>query len=206
MVWLVLISPCTVLCWTLPSPCIGTDIVPKCRTNVILHYCPLPGCPPGFRPRSPPPPPPLGLDLGFGFGCFSYALGLGLRLRCCGRSSPWSWSQSCSWSWLWLCCWRRRAATARSRGSSGMPPSESESASDEEDESSSEDDSSEDSPTWRGAWYMQQTSLYVLDSLDYVKDEVDKGSRVCIPLDRFRPSPSLSTTDSAHCTRWSVGG
>jgi len=61
-----------------------------------------------------------------------------------------------------------------------------------EDEES-ELDSSDDSPTALGLWYMQQTVI-PSEVLDMVR--TGRG----IPLEDFLPIPSLFTTSSAHCT------
>jgi len=57
----------------------------------------------------------------------------------------------------------------------------------------SELDSSDDSPTALGLWYMQQTVI-LSDVLDVEASSCD------IPLEDFLPIPSLFTTSSAHCT------
>jgi len=71
-------------------------------------------------------------------------------------------------------------------------PSSLLSLSSPEDEES-ELDSSDDSPTALGLWYMQQTVI-LSDVLELL------GNKGDIPFEDFFPIPSLFTTSSAHCT------
>lgn len=98
----------------------------------------------------PPGPPP---SLGFGLGTFSYAFGLGFLFPRPSSPPPLRRPRPC----LWLCPQSLPAWSPFTRREGPSPESESESSDDELEES--EDDSSLDSSTALGAWYMQHTIL-----------------------------------------------